>query len=123
MVKYNILRNYVKGLKRADVNKGDRKKIISSSSSQSDLEAKISSLQLKQAGNDILVAGVAGLYTLLGFHLVDSSSNDIVKYSLCFITVLPTTVLLTWTVLSAENFCGAVKNYYNSCINGPHLIQ
>jgi len=123
MVKYNISGNYIKQLKRAGVNKDDSKKIISNAFSQSDLEAKISGLQLKQAMDDILVAGVAGLYTLLVYNLADNASNDIVKYSLRFITVLPAVTSLTWAVLSVENFCGAVKNCYNSYIHKPHLIK
>jgi len=123
MVKYKTLRNCVEKLKEVNVNKSYRREIISNISSQSDLEAKISGLQLKQAVEDILVVGVAGLYTLLGLHLADNASNDIVKCSLNFITVLPAVTSITWAVLSVENFYGAVKNCYNSYINKPNLIQ
>jgi len=123
MDEYNILRSYVKQLKRLDINKDKRRELISNASSQSSLEAKISNLQFKEAGFDISLAFVSCLYTSLGINIANNLSNDFIKNPFCAIVAISAVAPLTFTVSALDNIVGGIKNAYKSVINRPYLIK
>ena len=67
--------------------------------------------------------GGGGLLTLVGGYLIFNSSSDNLNKITACITAYPAAVFLDGVVSAVGDSFECLRNYYNSYINKPNLIQ